>query len=106
MTSKTSSYALWHVGPDYARGTVRWDVGTEELVYRDQSDKRLRSGVSEAARDLAHAICVASTAIGKMSARSGGGMTAMVGCAHWWVHLRSKTRARAREWATMDSAGA
>ena len=94
MTLKTSSYALWHVGPDYARGMVRWDVGTEELVYRDQSDKRLRSGISEAACDLVRAICAVSTAIGKTSARSGGGMTAMAGCAHWRVNLRDETRAR------------
>lgn len=61
---------------------MRRDTGTEELVYHDQNDKRLCSGISEAVRDLVRAICAVSTAIGKMSARSGGGMTAMAGRAH------------------------
>ena len=105
-TSRTSSYELWRVGPDYARGTVRRDVGTEVLVHRDQNDKRLRSSVLEAAPNLARAICAVSMDIGKMSARSGSGKTAMAGRAHRWVYLRNQTRVRAREWAAMGSAGA
>ena len=61
---------------------MRRDVGAEELACRDPNDKRLRSGVSEVVRDLVRAICAVSTAIGKMSARSGGGMTAMAGRTH------------------------
>ena len=106
MMSRASSYELWRIGPDYARGTVRRDVGTEVLVYHDQSNKRLHSSILEAAPNLVHAICVVSTDIGKMSARSGGGKTAMAGRAHRWVYLRNETGARAREWAAMGSAGA
>ena len=85
---------------------MRRGMGTEMCVYHDQSGKRSRSGVLEAAPNLVRAIYAASTGIGKMSDRSGSGKTVTKGRIHSQAYLHVETRVRAREQATMDSAGA